>query len=318
MFIVQCAGAFSQNEGLVKLFSNQSAPDYRRVEVVDSINEVIYEVIESLSNHSTPDYKRVEVADTIYKVIYDTVYISVNQPSVIDSSDLIKTPIVGRFDRSILNYRFLPKGKWLFGMTASYINYESEDISAFSIIGNLDTNAKSYGFNPFVGYVYKDNQFLGAKLGYEQLLVSLEHLDINIMEDLDFSLNDFYYSENLYSMALVHRSYVGIDTRKRFGFFSETTLSYKTGFSTLKRGENELRQTTRTNINEFRLQMSPGLAIYIMQNVSAELSLGIIGMKFRSEKQRNEDGTVEGSHRTSGADFKISLLNINFGITLCL
>ncbi|MGL5957084.1 MAG: hypothetical protein ACRCZZ_00515, partial [Phocaeicola sp.] len=185
------------------------------------------------------------------------------------------------------------------------------------IIGNLDTNAKSYGFNPFVGYVYKDNQFLGAKLGYEQLLVSLDNLDINIMEDLDFSITDFYYSENLYSMALVHRSYVGIDTRKRFGFFRDTTLSYKTGYSTLMRGEENHRRNTRTTINEFRLQMSPGLAVYIMQNISAELSLGIVGMKYRSEKQRNEDGTV-GSHRTSGADFKISLLNINFGITLCL
>lgn len=259
----------------------------------------------------------VVVTDTIYKVKYDTVYVYVDQNSLIDSTELIKVPAVGRFDRGILNYRFLPKGKWLFGMTASFLSYDSQDITALSIIGDLDANAKVYGLNPFVGYVFRDNQVIGAKFGYEYALANLDNLSIDIDEDLQFSLSDFYYSENLYTMALVHRSYVGIDTKKILGFFSETTLTYKTGYSTLMRGGDDNRKYTETNINEFRLQMSPGVAIYIMQNVSAELSLGIVGLKFRSEKQRS-GAEVVGSHRTSGADFKINLLNINFGITVCL
>ncbi|MGL4519129.1 MAG: hypothetical protein ACRCUJ_05295 [Phocaeicola sp.] len=259
----------------------------------------------------------VVVTDTIYQIKYDTVYVYVDPSTLVDSTELIKVPAVGRFDRGILNYRFLPKGKWLFGATASFLSYDSQDITALSILGDLDANAKVYGFNPFIGYVYRDNQVLGAKFGYEYVLANLDNLSIDIDEDLQFSLSDFYYSENLYTMALVHRSYVGIDTKKIFGFFSETTLTYKTGYSTLMRGPEDARKYTETNINEFRLQMSPGVAIYIMQNVSAELSLGIVGLKFRSEKQRI-DGESVGSHRNSGADFKINLLNINFGITVCL
>lgn len=260
---------------------------------------------------------RVVVTDTIYQIKYDTVYVYVDKSNLVDSTELIKVPAVGRFDRGILNYRFLPKGKWLFGMTASFLSYDSKDITALSIIGDLDANAKVYGLNPFIGYVFRDNQVLGAKFGYEYVLAKLDNLSIDIDEDLQFSLSDFYYSENLYTMGLVHRSYVGIDTKKILGFFSETTLTYKTGYSTLMRGGEDNRKYTETNINEFRLQMSPGIAIYIMQNVSAELSLGIVGLKFRSEKQRN-GAEVVGSHRTSGADFKINLLNINFGITVCL
>ncbi|MGL4852575.1 MAG: hypothetical protein ACRC3Z_08040 [Phocaeicola sp.] len=289
LLVVQWVGSFAQNEVEKNVFTTQSGKNYKIIEVVD----------------------------TIYRIKYDTVYVYLTPPSTIDSTELIKVPAVGRFDRGILNYRFLPKGKWLFGATASYLSYSSQDITALSVIANLDANAKTYGFNPFVGYVFKDNQFIGAKLGYEHLLADLGNLSIDIDEDLDFSLTNFYYSENLYTMALVHRSYVGIDTSKRFGFFSETTLSYKTGYSTLIRGEGEERKHTETKINEVRLQMSPGIAVYIMQNISAEISLGIVGLKYRSERQKSGEEVV-GTHRTSGADFKINLLNINFGITVCL
>lgn len=275
-------------------------------------------VVQSIATFAQQEVtKTIQVTDTVYQIKYDTVYIYKNETSVIDSTELIKVPAVGRFNRGILNYRFLPKGKWLFGATASFLSYDSREIAAFSIIGNLDANAKIYGFNPFIGYVFKDNQVLGAKFGYEHVLANLDNLNIDIDEDLQFSLSDFYYSETLYTAAIVHRSYVGIDTKKIFGFFSETTLTYKTGSSTLMRGSDESRKYTDTSINEFRLQMSPGVAIYIMQNVSAEVSLGIVGLKFRSEKQRTGTDVV-GTHWNSGADFKINLLNINFGITVCL
>ena len=57
--------------------------------------------------------------------------------------------------------------------------------------------------------------------------------------------------------------------------------------------------------------------VFITKNLCAEMSFGVAGLKFRSEKQRDEMG-VEGKRRTSGADFKINILNINIGLTLCL
>lgn len=39
----------------------------------------------------------------------------------------------GRFDRGLFNYIFIPKGKWGFGITASYGELQTEDISVLSL-----------------------------------------------------------------------------------------------------------------------------------------------------------------------------------------
>ena len=59
------------------------------------------------------------------------------------------------------------------------------------------------------------------------------------------------------------------------------------------------------------------MAVFITKNVSAEMSFGVAGFKYRSERQNNSLGE-EGKRDTSGADFKINILNINIGLTFCL
>ncbi len=181
---------------------------------------------------------------TVY--VHDTIYIE--RPAVEaaqpDSSEIIYTKPVGRFDRGIINYRFIPKKKWVGGLTFSYI---------------------------------KDS----------------------------------------YSIALFHRSYVGLDRGKRFGFFNESSLSYNNGSSTFTRGKDEALKRTETTIHEIHLGLNPGVAVFIMENVCAEMSFGVVGFKYRIEKQKNNEGET-GKRTASGADFKINLFNINIGITLCL
>ena len=60
-----------------------------------------------------------QVRDTI--VIHDTVYVEKpkKKPITVDSNNLIKMKAIGRYDRGILNYRFVPKGKWIGGLTFS-------------------------------------------------------------------------------------------------------------------------------------------------------------------------------------------------------
>lgn len=74
---------------------------------------------------------------------------------------------------------------------------------------------------------------------------------------------------------------------------------------------------TETTLNELHLGINPGLAVFIMQNVCAEVSFGVVGFKYRVEKQKNNLGET-GKRRSSGANFKINLFNINIGITLCM
>ena len=180
-------------------------------------------------------------------------------------------------------------------------------------------------------HVFTKNLFtietkFSAKLGYNHTVAQLDNLALN-MDDLDFSLKDIRYTEDTYSLGLFHRSYVGLDAGRRFGLFNETTLSFNTGTTRFSRGtenaeaaaadsENAFK-STETTLYELHLGINPGVAVFIMQNVSAEVSFGVIGFKYSSETQKNNLGET-GKRHNSGANFKINLFNINIGITLCL
>lgn len=244
-----------------------------------------------------------------------------------ENEDLIKVPAHGRFNRGIHNYRFIPKGKWMGGVTLSYWDYNSADSRLlFSLLKDFDMHAKTTSLYPFVGYAIKDNMVVGAKLGYSRTYFNLGSLAVNI-EDLDVALRNMCFSDDGYTFAAFHRSYVGLDRGKRFGLFNETTLSFSTGTSNFTRGKSEdvtatnnedgsVYKDTKTNRYELNLRFNPGVSVFIMQNVAAEVSMGIAGFSYRSEKQKNNLGET-GSSRMAGSNFKINLFNINIGVICC-
>ena len=254
-------------------------------------------------------------ADSVYvKVIRDTVWMDKNE--VVPPEDVIVTKAYGRFDRSILNYRFIPKSKWIGGITFSYANFESDDSRLlFSLFQNFDCNARTLSVKPFVGFALKDNVVLGLKFGYNHTSGRLDNISLQV-DDIDFSMRDMKYTEDTYSFALFHRSYVGLDSDRRFGLFNETSIGYNRGNSRFNRLYNGEQKSTEGTLHEITVGINPGLCVFIMENVSAEVSFGVAGFKYRSERQTNELGEV-GKMRNSGANFKINILNINIGITAC-
>lgn len=230
--------------------------------------------------------------------------------------DVLKTKPIGRYDRGIINYRFIPKGHKIFGITASYSNYDSNDSKMFNLLEDLNYYGKTIRVNPFAGYFYKDNLMLGVKLGYTQTIAQLDNIGLAI-EDLDFSLSDMRLSETMYSGTIFHRSYVGLDAGKRFGLFNETNLAFSTGNSSFTRIADNEPVVTETSITEMRLGINPGISVFIMQNVAAEFSFGVAGLTYRHEKQTINQ-VDSGSRKNSGANFKINLMNINIGVTVCL
>lgn len=258
--------------------------------------------------------------DTI--IIRDTVYIDTRDKEIKseDVAKLIPEKSIGRFDRGILNYRLIEKGKWMGGLTFSFINYESEEGSLlYSMLGDFDANFSIKAFNPYVGYAIKDNTVVGVKFGYNRVIGDLGNIDLNLGSDMSFSIGNMRYSEDLYSVGLFHRSYIGLDSSGMFGLFNETHLTYKRGHSNFTNGKSDSADitNTETTINELRIGINPGVAVFITKNVSAEMSFGVAGFKYRSERQNNSLGE-EGKRDTSGADFKINILNINIGLTFCL
>lgn len=232
--------------------------------------------------------------------------------------DLLRIKKIGRYDRGIVNYRFMPEGAWMFGIDASFWDFDSENNKMlFAYLDDFNFNARTCSFSPFLGYFIKDNQEIGIKLGYKYTDGYLGNISIKIDDDMNFSLKELKFEENIYNCSFFHRSYIGLDKGKRFGLFNETSLNFGFGNSEFKRGSGEELKSMKTNIFEARVGMSPGLSVFIMQNISVECSVGILGLRFRRETQMNNLGE-SGSRANGGANFKVNLFDINLGMVISL
>ena len=124
-------------------------------------------------------------------IVRDTVFLLKEEyEEQLDSTDIIHTRAIGRFDRGIKNYRFIPKGKWIGGLTFSYVNFDSDDSRLlFSILKDFDCNFRTFSVKPFWGYAIRDNLVVGMKLGYNHTIAQLDNVSLAV-EDLDVSLKD--------------------------------------------------------------------------------------------------------------------------------
>ena len=225
----------------------------------------------------------------------------------------LKTRNLGRHDRGLYNYLFIPKGQWAFGLTASYGELNVNDVEVLAMLTNVDFNGKTYAIKPSVSWFFNHNQSVGMKIIYSRAEGKLGSLGLDMGDDLSFSLRDVKYTSQSYAAAISYRSYVGLDRNKRFAVFYEADLSFTTGSSDFSRLYNDEPRLTHTRINEVSLNFSPGVCVFIMENVSFNLSFGVFGVKLRTEHQ-STNGIDEGSRLSSGANFRFNIFNINFGL----
>ena len=223
----------------------------------------------------------------------------------------------GRFDRGLFNYMFTPKGKWGFGMTASYGELKTEDVQVLSILKDVDFSGKMYSVKPYISYFIRSNQAVGLKFDYTRGIADLGRLAVDFDDDLNFSLRDVSYYQQSFSVAAFHRAYVGLDRSGRFGIFNEVDLAFGSGSSRFKRLYNNEPKDTRTIITQGSINFSPGVCVFIQDYVSFNVSFGVFGLKWRKEDQMT-DGIDEGSRVTSGANFRFNIFNINFGLMVVI
>ncbi len=221
----------------------------------------------------------------------------------------------GRFDRGLYNCLLIPKGQWSFGLTASFGEYDSKDVQILSVIKDLDIGIKAYSLKPSISYSIRNNQTVGLKFNYTRMTGNLGSLSLDIDEDMSFTIGDITYYSQSYSAGIFYRNYVGLGKMKRFGVFNEIDLSFGSGSSRFKRRYNGAMRDTQTFSTEASLNFSPGLCVFIMDNVSFNVSFGVFGLKMKRERQLT-DGIDEGTRFTSGANFKFNIFNISFGMAV--
>ena len=219
----------------------------------------------------------------------------------------------GRFDRGLFNYLFIPKGQWAFGLSASYSEFNADDVQILSVLKDFDMGGKQYSIKPTVSYFFSNNQALGIKLTYTRKDGNLGHLAMDFDDDLSFDIRDVSYSSTDYAIGVFYRNYVGLGTMKRFAVFNDVDLSFASGSARFIRSYNNVPRDTRTTSAEVSLKFSPGLCVFIMDNVNFNVSFGVFGLKLRHERQTT-DMVEHGSRFSSGANFRFNIFNINFGL----
>lgn len=250
-------------------------------------------------------------ADTTGKPALDPNLVIVNGTDTVPF--ILHQTNLGRHDRGLFNYLFIPRGQWQFGLTASYGELNTDDIQLLDVLSDVNLNGKMYSVRPSVSYFFKHNQSVGFKVAYNRAEGNIGSLGLDIDDDMNFHLSDVSYKSTTFSGALTYRNYVGLDRNKRFAVFNEADLSFTSGTSDFERQINSEPRLTHTRINEVALNFSPGVCIFIMENVSFNLSFGVFGLHYRTEKQ-NTNGVDEGTRHSSGANFRFNIFNINFGL----
>lgn len=279
-----------------------------------------------------PTVKGSMAADTVYVTVHDTVYVerpseAVLQPvnpadeKVIVGSDTISVILpdrnFGRYDRGLFNYLFIPKGKWAFGLTASYGEFSTDDVELLSVISDFDFKGKLYSLKPSVSYFIRSNQSIGFVLDYTRGEANLGSLTVDIDDDMNFNIHDVSYYSESYTMSVAYRNYVGLGRNSRFSVFNEVALSFGNGSSRFKRYYNDELRDTRTTTTKASLNFSPGLCVFIQENVAFNVSFGVFGIKLQKDSQTT-NGVEEGSRVSSGANFRFNIFNINFGLAIVI
>lgn len=223
----------------------------------------------------------------------------------------------GRYHRGLYTHLFVPKGQFTCGVQASYGTASSEDVQVLSYITDLDFKTTAYSFNPYVSYFYKHNRSIGLRVGFTRTDFNLNSFGLDFDEDINFNLHDVKYNTSKMSIEMFHRNYIGLDNSRRFAVFQESAFKYGSGSGTFQRLYNDTPKVTETTTNELRLDFSPGLCVFIQERVAFNVSFGIFGWYWRRDKQVT-DGVDEGSRSSSGANFKINLLNIKLGVAVYL
>ena len=71
---------------------------------------------------------------------------------------------------------------------------------------------------------------------------------------------------------------------------------------------------THQQIYDFEIGVIPGICAFVTDNVALEVAVGLIGLNYQKVNQYSNQ-TEYSSMVSSGANYKINLLNLSFGIS---
>ncbi len=221
-----------------------------------------------------------------------------------------------RVNREVMKEVFIPKGLWLGGGSLSYREYGGENLN-YLILKDVQGRGYSLALSPCVGYFFKDNVAAGLRYSYNRSLVNVDNFQVNLGEDFNINLQNLYLLEQEYQASAFIRTYMPIGPSKIFGFFNEARLTYGHSEGKNSTGAGEDYDGTFEKANRFQIGMAPGLAAFITDFASVEVSVGIMGYNLEWKEQVTNQ-VETGSLKQFSGNFKINLFSLNIGLMFYL
>ena len=223
-----------------------------------------------------------------------------------------------RFDRGIeVNSTvFVPKGQWIVGGNISYSTHDNENYK-FLVIENIKSTGYNFKVSPMFAYAIKDNMALGLRGGYNRQLLKVNNADLNLGEDMNLGVSDYYSLKHTSTGSLIYRNYITLGKSKRFALFNEMQLTYGYGQAKLVDSSGAAVTGTYETTHDIAIGCSPGLVAFINNSTAVEVNVGVLGFNYSQTKQVTDQVYV-GYRKASQMNFKINIFSIALGIAFYL
>lgn len=229
-------------------------------------------------------------------------------------------PSEDNFVRDIPKASFIDKGEFMLGLTASYGSITSENSSLLYLLSGIDASLNYGSIEPFVGYFYGNDKCIGLRMGYSTINANLDSgsLDFGDTNDLELDIPYVNAVSRSFNYSIFHRNYLGIDPKGSFGLFAEVELMVSDSQSTMSFDMGSTIEDINNKSFGVSLNFNPGIVVFVLDNVSTNVSIGLGGLGYTKVTQRDENGQLTGSRETSQFSLKFNITDINFGVTIHL
>lgn len=231
---------------------------------------------------------------------------------------VISQPVTARekFDRGVTKSTFVPKGQWFFGGNLSYTQHTNDDFK-FLVLDDFTSRGYTLSVKPFVGYTFANNLGAGVSFAYDRTMLQIDNVDLNLGEDLQFSIDDYYNKQHVYTGTVFLRNFINLGNSRRFGLHNDFKIQFGGGEGKVLNGKGETLEGTYQKIYKVGVVFSPGMTVFINDFAAVEVSVGILGFQYKRIEQTTNQ-VYTGSRQTSGANFKIDIFSIALGIAFYL
>lgn len=222
----------------------------------------------------------------------------------------------GMISRDAAKMVFIPKGQWMLGGQVAWNQWNNDNLN-YLVLKDINFEGYTFSAGPYFGYFFANNMAVGGRFSYKRYYLNLGEFDLNLGDDLTIGLRDLYYLQHNYESTAFLRSYLPLGNSKVFGLFGELQFNYTFSEGINSTGSGETFSGVYEKVHNLEIGLGGGMVVFIADYVAAEVMLNVGGYRVKWGDQ-NTNNIEHGSITSSGANFRINLFSIKFGVTYFL